>query len=231
MTVTVDFIRCLRNRRVVVDGELGYFGLGGWWLSTFTRAEQKHIEASCQPSGSPANAKPLTTGRGQSNFRTAASLLAALAARLRNTPQERDLASRVLAKAEERAQTECDIIGLHCVYQEMIRLHNKWRGHFVDALNLTFGACHRQIAIAPLVVQALRELRPDRPLPGHLGFRQMALLLEQEGSYTKAIETCKQARDQGWAGNWTWRIGCLNKRRDEQSSGVTYISRSRVTPI
>lgn len=231
MVTAVNLISRLRNRRIVVEGELGYFGLGGWWLSAFTRAEQNHIEASYQPTGLPANAKLLTTGRGQSNFQRATGLLTALAAYLRDTPQDRNLASRVLAKAEERARAEDDIIGLHFAYHEMIRLHTKWRDHFFDALDLAFGACHKQIAIAAEVAQALRELRPDKPLPGHLGFKQMAAFLEKQGSYTNAIETCKEARDQGWAGNWTWRIGCLAKRREELGCGVTYISRSGVTPI
>lgn len=231
MVTAVDLISRLRNRRVVVEGELGYFGLGGWWLSAFTRAEQNHIEASYQSSGSPAGTRRLTKGRGQSSFHGAAGLLTALATHLRNTSDERELASRVLAKAEERAQTENDVIGLHLVYQEMIRLHTKWRDYFLDALDLAFGACHKQIVMAPAVAQAIREMRPDEPLPGHLGFQQMAVFLEKEGSYSKAIEMCKEARDQGWAGNWTWRIGSLAKKREEQGCGVTYISRSGITPI
>ena len=178
-----------------------------------------------------SHARPLTTGRGESNFRTATGLLVSIATYLREEPHDRNLALKVLSKAEERARTEDDIVGLHCVYQEMIRLHTKWRDHCLDGLDLIFGACHKQVALSTLAAAALRELRPEAPLPTHLGFQVMAKLLEQEGSYTKALEMCKEARDQGWAGNWTWKIGCLAKQRQAQKSDVTYISRSGITPI
>lgn len=231
MATATDLIRRLRHRRNEIEGELGYFGLGGWWSSVFTRLERDHIEADFHPPGLPAGGKPLTTGRGGSNYHSAAILLTALAACLRDQPQDRHLASKVLAKAEERARAEDDVIGLHLVYQEMIRLHSKWRDHFADALNLVFGACHKQIALAEAAARAFHDLRPHVALPAHLGYLTLAVLLEQEGSYRKAIDMCKQARDQGWEGNWTWRIGSLAKKRDEQDLGETYISRSGLGPV
>jgi len=231
MATATDLIRRLRHRRSEIEGELGYFGLGGWWSSAFTRVERDHIEASFHPPGLPAGGKPLTTGRGGSNYHSAAILLTALATCLRDLPQDRPLASKVLAKAEERARAEDDVIGLHLVYQEMIRLHSKWRDQFSDALNLIFGACHKQVAIAEAAAQAFHDLRPHTALPAHLGYLTLAVLLEQEGSYRKAIEVCKQARDQRWDGNWTWRIGSLARKRDEQDLGETYISRSGMGPV
>lgn len=231
MVTATDLIRRLRHRRDEIEGELGYFGLGGWWSAIFSRAERDHIEASFRPAGLPAGARPLTTGRGSSNFHSATGLLIAMTACLRNAPQDRHLASRVLAKAEERAQAQDDVIGLHFVYQEMIRLHSKWRDHFLDALDLTFGACHKQVALSEAAAAAFRKLRPHEALPMHFGFHKLATLLEKEGSYTRAIEICKQARDQGWSGNWTWTIGSLAKKREEQDYGETYISRSGMGPV
>jgi len=231
MATATDLIRRLRHRRDEIEGELGYFGLGGWWSSAFTRVERDHIEASFHPPGLPAGGKPLTTGRGGSNYHSAAILLTALATCLRDLPQDRDLALKVLAKAQERARAEDDVIGLHLVYQEIIRLHSKWRDHVPDALNLIFGACHKQVAMSEAAAQAFHHLRPHAALPAHLGYLTLAVLLEQEGSCRKAIEVCKQARDQGWGGNWTWRIGSLARKRDEQDLGETYISRSGMGPV
>ncbi|MDI6450730.1 hypothetical protein [Anaerobaca lacustris] len=231
MAAATDLIRRLRHKCNETEGELGYFGLGGWWSSAFTRVERDHIEASFHPSGLAAGAKPLTIGRGPSNYHSAAVLLTALAACLRDLPQDRHLASKVLAKAQERARAEDDVIGLHLVYQEMIRLHSKWRDQFPDALNLIFGACHKQVAMSEAAAQAFHSLRPHEALPAHLGYLTLAVLLEQEGSYRKAIEICRQARDQGWDGNWTWRIGSLARKRDEQDLGETYISRSGMGPV
>lgn len=231
MATATDLIRRLRQRHDEVEGELGYFGLCGWWSATFNGAEQKRMEASFHPAGVTAKARPLTTGRGPSRFHSATALLIALAAGLRHHPQDRDLAVRVLAEAEKRAQVEEDILGLHFVYQEMIRLHSRWRDHFLDALDLTFGACYKQVTLATAVAEAFRHQRPQDPLPMHLGFQKLAGLLEMEGSYTRAIEICREAQDQGWGGNWTWTMGRLARKRDERDYREKYISASGLGPV
>ena len=160
------------------------------------------------------------------DVRSAAGLLTTLADCLRNQPDDRSLAMRILSKAEERAKAEDDVLALHLVYQEMARLHCRWINHFPEVLDLAFGACHKQIAIAPEAARALHEQRPRQPLPIHVGFQTLAILLDKEGSYAKAIEICKQARFQGWSGNWTWRIGCLAKKLSEHGNPVRSISPS-----
>ncbi len=231
MATATDLIRRLRQRHHEIEGELGYFGLGGWWSATFSPSEQKRLEASFHPAGVTARARPLTTGRGPSSFHSATALLIALAAGLRHHPQDRDLAARVLAEAEKRAQVEEDIVGLHFVYQEMIRLQSRWRDHFLDALDLTFGACYKQVTLATATAEAFRRQHPQASLPVHLGFQKLVGLLEMEGSYTRAIEICKQARSQGWGGNWTWTLGRLARKRDERDNREKYISASGLGPV
>ena len=34
------------GRRLEATGELGYFGLTGWWLSSFSKAERDYMEAA-----------------------------------------------------------------------------------------------------------------------------------------------------------------------------------------
>ncbi|HPC97077.1 MAG TPA: hypothetical protein PLU87_19220 [Sedimentisphaerales bacterium] len=231
MATATDLIARLCHRRHEIEGQLGYFGLGPWWSSVFTRAEQDRIEAAFHHPGVPTGGRPLTRGRGPCYFPSAAILLSVVAGCLRNEAQDRHLACRVLAKAEERAQAEEDIIGLYLVYQEIIRLHSKWRDHSFDALDLIYGACHKQITLSVAAAKAFHELHPREPLPNHVGYLTLAVLLEQEGSYSKAIEICKQARDEGWGGNWTWKIGCLARMRDEQDPRVKFASRSGLGPV
>lgn len=216
---------------VEVEGELAYFGLASWWSGVFSESQREHMEDVFRPAGIPPDAKPLTTGRKQLSFHSAASLLAALAACLRNTLEDRSLALRVLSKAEERAKAEEDVIGLHLTYQALIRLHCRWRNHLPESLDLLYGACHKQIAIAPEVAQVLRERRPEEALPLHIGFQMMAIILHKDELCAKAIEICKQARFQGWSGNWTWRIGSLAKELAARGNPVPSISRSGLGPI
>ncbi len=165
------------SRRLKTAGELGYFGLTEWWTSSFSRAEQAYMETAFCASKLPARAKPLTRDRGLVNYTTAAALLTILADRLSEKSEDRDLASRVLSKAEERALAEDDILGQYFVYHEVIRLHTRWKDKFPDAVDLIFAACHKQIQLAPEAAKALRRARPAEPLPTHLGYLQASSLL------------------------------------------------------
>lgn len=214
-----------------LEAELAYYGLAAWWSALFSGAERARIGTLFQARVAARRTKQPTTENNASDFRNAAALLVALAGCLRSEPQDRDLAMHVLSKAEERAKAQDDVLALHLVYQDMIRLHCHWRERFADALNLIFGACHKQIAIAPAVAAALRQRRPDDALPTHMGFQVIASLLEQEVSYAQAIELCKQARTQGWDGNWTWRIGTLARKLAERGDPVRQVSTSGLSPL
>jgi len=208
-------------------GDLGYFGLGTWWLSAFSSAERQHLETAFAAGG----ARSLTKGQKPSTFPTAAALLVTLASQLSEKPEDRHLAARVLSKAEERALAENDLIGLHFVYQETIRLQYKWREAFPDALNLAFAACHKQMQYATEAAEALHEAFPGRPLPAHFGFQRSASILEQRKAYEQALEICRRAKKQGWAGNWTWRMQRIQKKIRERGYPVVSMSSSGISLV
>ncbi len=219
------------GRRLQGTGELGYFGLMGWWTSSFSATERNYMETVFCASGLPARAKPLTRDRGLVNYPTAASLLTVLADRLGEKLEDRGLAVKVLAKAEERALAEGDVLGRYFVYHQMIRLYCKWKSEFANTVDLIFAACHKQIQVAPDAAKVLRKLRPDKPLPTHLGYQQASALLEQEGRYEPAIELCKQAQAEGWSGNWPWRIQRMARKVYERGNPVKAVSSSGITPV
>jgi hypothetical protein len=223
------FLEKVLGRRLETTGELGYFGLTGWWTSSFSAAERDYMEAAFCTAGLPAGAKPLTRDRGLVSFPTAAALLTVLADRLSEKPRDRALASKVLAEAERRARAEDDILGQHFAYHQMIRLYTRWKNQFANAVDLIFAVCHKQIQLAPEAARRLREARPDEPLPIHLGYQQASALLEQDGAYEPALQLCKQAQAAGWNGNWSWRIQRLARKLYEQNPGVKAISSSGIT--
>jgi len=217
MTVRMGILQRHPDRQTEVEGELAYFGLASWWSALFTQSERDRLEEAFQPPGLGDEARPLTRGHKQLSFRTAAGLLTALAADLRNETGDRTLGLRILSKAEERAKTEADILGLHLTYQEMIRLHCRWRNRYPESLDLLFGVCHKQIAIAPEAAKAFDAQHPQQALPIHAGFQMMAILLEKEESYGP--------------GSWTWRIGCLAKKLSARGDPVQSMSPSGLGPI
>jgi hypothetical protein len=219
------------GRRLQGTGELGYFGLMGWWISSFSAAQRSYMETVFRASGLPARTKPLTRDRGLVTYPTAASLLTVLADRLSEKVEDRGLAAKVLAQAEERALAEGDVLGRYFVYHQMIRLYCKWKSEFANPVDLIFAACHKQMQLAPDAALALRKLRPDKPLPTHLGYLQASTLLEQEGRYEPAIELCKQAQAEGWSGNWPWRIQRMARIVYERGHPVKSVSSSGITPV
>jgi hypothetical protein len=228
MDFGIGIINKVLNRQTEVRGELGCFGLGQWWLQTFTPAEQARIEAAYQQSSQSSTRRPLTKGNRSSGYQTAAGLLTAIAGQLRKSPDDRGLAGKILAKAEDRALAEDDILGLHFTYQELVRLHYTWRQEFADAFDLAFAACYKLTRIAPQVVKAFRDTYPGRALPVHVGYELMAAILEKQGDCAQGIEYCKKAQAEGWPGNWMWRIQRMARKL---SGPITSISSSGVTPI
>jgi hypothetical protein len=227
----MDIFSKILRKRSQATGELGYFGLTGWWLSSFSAAEREYMEAAFHTCALPANSRPLTRDRGCTAFQTAAALLTVLADRLGEKPRDRDLASRVLAKAEQRAIAEDDVLGLHYVYHQVIRLHSRWKETFPDARDLAFAASHKQIRLAPRAAATLRQMHPHEPLPTHLGYLAASTMLEQEGALEAAIELCRQAQSGGWGGNWPWRIQQLNRKLCERGPAVKSVSSAGVTPL
>jgi len=223
------FLDNILGRRLQPTGELGYFGLTGWWRSSFSAAEREYMEAAFCTGGLPAGTKPLTRDRHLVSFPTAAALLTVLADRLSEKPQDCALAARVLAQAADRALAEDDILGQHFVYHQMIRMYCRWKDQYANAADLIFAACHKQIRLAPEAARLLQETRPGEPLPIHLGYQQASALLEQDGAYQPALDLCKQAQAAGWKGNWSWRIQRLARKLYEQNPGVKAISSSGIT--
>lgn len=224
-------LKRILDGRPGVGGQLGYFGLAGWWQDAFSAAERQRMEAAFNGAADNGGNRMLARGEKQSPFGSAAALLAALTESLSNRPEDRHLACRVLGKAEERARAEQDVLGLFSAYHQAIRLHCKWKEEFADSVDLAFAACHKQIRLAPEAAEALRRRSPGAALPTHLGYLQAANMLEQQGAYLRAIEVCRQAEAEGWSGNWAWRVQRMAKKAGSDVYGVRSISSSGMGPV
>jgi hypothetical protein len=227
----MHIINRILGRHQEIGGELGYFGLGDWWLSTFSTKQRRHMEALFQGPEMPAGARPLTRDRGLLGVQTAAGLLVLLADKLSSQVQDRPLACCVLAEAEGRATAAKDLLGLHFVYQQVIRLHLRWKGEFRDSLDLAFAACYKQMRISPQVLEILRDRYPGKPLPAHLGYLHAASILEQQGRHTPALDVCRQAQSEGWSGDWSLRIQRMARQSSQQAPQFRVISRSGMGPV
>ena len=195
--------------RPKIEGELGYFGLGNWWLTTFSADERNYIEQKFKPLG--GNSRPLTRGKILETTQTASNLLMALAGWFEKV-KDFSVGKRIVEKAIETASSTLDA---HFAYGQMIK--NCYRAREVDssALELAIFACKKQIALAPQAAKVFRKESRSRELPCHTGYEQLTIILEKQKDYDGAIQLCHQAREQGWSGDWDKRIARYGQKRDK----------------
>lgn len=188
-----------------VEGYIGYHDLQGWWLSTFSEQERNHIEDVFHPMGFNSNHRPLTVGKLNYSSQNAAGLLHSLAGWF-NKPEDRQIAKKIIQKANELAQVGDDILDSHFALQQEIEIYYRDRDADPSALGKAIEACKKQIMIAPQAAKQFLKEYPTQALPAHVGYTQLAIILKKQGKNQEVIEVCRQAKEQGWAGNWDRRI-------------------------
>lgn len=211
----------LFNKKSEIKGEIGYFKLEDWWLSTFTEEERDHIEDVFKPMGADPNSKPLTQGDISWTSQTAAGLLQALAGWF-NNPRDREIAKKIIAKADElsseasqSAPTGGNVLDRHFTLSEKMVIYYRERETTPDGLEKAIQACREQIVLAPEAAKAFLKEYPHQALPAHAGYRQLRIILEKQGKFDEAIALCEQAKAQGWADDWDKQIETLMKKKQK----------------
>lgn len=117
---------------------------------------------------------------------------------------------RVLLRQDEgnRAVTATRV---HFGYQELIQMYYKKRNTEELALDLAIHACEQQIVNSPRTKSEMLE-QYDRPLPTHVGYKQLAIIRDKQSNYQEAIRLCEEAQSEGWNGDWDKRLSRLRKK-------------------
>jgi len=202
------------NKKTGIKGEIGYYGLQDWWLTAFTQEERDHIEDVFKPLGSDSNTKPLAEGEISWSSGTAAKLLHSLAGWF-NNPRDRELAKKIIQKADELAPKGADILDYHFTLQTKMEIYYRERETSPEAMETAINACKEQINIAPQAAAAFLKEYPEQSLPAHAGYSQLRIILEKQGKFDEAIGLCEQAKKQNWTGNWDKQIETLNKKKEK----------------
>lgn len=184
------------GRKPKIKGELGYFGLGEWWLAAFSKEERDYIEDVYHPLGGQKGS--LTQGDITFMSISVATLFSGLSTWFRKTPKDREIARRLLAKAVEVTDPQTDVIGLHFVYHALIEVWYRDRNNLANALDEAIQACEKQIEIAPQAAETFKKQYPNSPLPRHHGYSQLMTIYDKQGRYDDAIRIAHQAKSLGW---------------------------------
>lgn len=196
------------------DGLLQYYGLDTWWQSALAPAERERVESLFHPLGSP-HARPLTGGTvGQiiGATSTPVSFLSELVGWLRSTPDDLAIRRKIRDKMTDLVSAESNVISRHFSLQVLISEYYRDREADPGALAAAINACREQIAIAPSVATAMQTDLPGG-LPRHIGYQQLAIILEKAKSYDEAIGVCEEAKRARWNGDWDKRIARCTARK------------------
>ncbi len=191
-----------------IKGNIGYFGLADWWLSAFTDEERRYIRERYQPLGFSNDT--LTSGDISYTSQTSIGFLSGLAGWFVKAG-DRAIAYKILEKAEELAKEVTPVLDHHFMYQTKLELYYKERdkpGYLEKAIE----GCLQQIELAPQAADAFRAAYKGSPLPGHKGYRQLAIILEKQANFREVIVLCTRAQKEGWADDWEQRIERCRKK-------------------
>lgn len=197
-----------------IGGDIGFYGLADWWLMTFTEEERRYMEQTFQPMSvgvGGGQSSSLTTGQIFGSSRSACAFLGTFAGWF-HKPNDRDLAYRILDKAEELPG---DVLDRHFLYHQMIKTYYPDRDRVPGSLDKAIAACEKQIAMAPQAAAAFRREDGDQSLPAHTGYEQLAIIRDKQGDYAEAIRLSQQAKSRKWAGDWDKRIARYQKKLDK----------------
>jgi hypothetical protein len=196
------------NNTNKIEGLIASMNLENWFCNSFTQDEQRHMVEVYQLEGMPKD--PLIVGNFKNSSERPLRFLSTLTAWF-NNPRDSHIARKTISKAEEYISLENNIFDLHFFYPTKMKLFYKDREN-PESLAKAIEAAQKQIAIADRAAVAFRKEYNDPHIPTHEGYNQLCIIYEKQKNFVGAINLARQAKEQGWSGNWDWRIERCTKK-------------------
>ncbi|MFC4077107.1 hypothetical protein [Salinithrix halophila] len=102
-------------------------------------------------------------------------------------------------------------LSLHEHFGEQIRKFYSFREMDIQALDRVVEYCQLQIQYVPVALRAYQNDPFTGELPEHLGYDYLVSIREEEGQYEEALYLAKLAREEGWKGDWEYRVQRLRE--------------------
>ncbi len=207
-------------------GQLEYYGLKKWWLSTFSEEERDQIENIIAPE---KKGSYLTKGRSFVGGGTKLSVIGSIASYLtkEDTP---DLYFKVFTEAEKFAH-EATLSELHFLYSGKVSDLQQNLKRWDDVYDLLKEACYKQIEISEDVAGYFKKNDFSDTLPGHVGYTRLAIILQKEKIHSEVVRICQKALDEGWGGTWEKRINANKHKEDNPTKVVITKKPPKVKPV
>lgn len=199
------------NTSPEVKGEIAYYNLVDWWLNDLNQDERDLILEVYQPLGGSSD--NLIKGDYTEISASRVAFLTVLSGWF-NNKVNRPLAKKILERAAAGLESS-KTLDRHFYYQAVAETYYQDRDD-PKCLEAALDACRKQIAISTEAKKAF--IKDIYCVPAHHGFNQLAIYLEKERRYDDAIALCKQAKAQGWNGDWDKRIERCQLKKSRSKS-------------
>lgn len=98
-----------------------------------------------------------------------------------------------------------NILDLHFAILERITDYYRQR-QVDDNYHKAIVSCRAQIKIQGDAAKQFIKEYPNQALPFHTGYNQLVIILEKENKIKEALDLAKEAKSNGWNGDWDKRI-------------------------
>lgn len=197
-----------------VNGYIGYYDLENWWNNTFTNEEKEYIINTYKPMGASLGGEIKILGevliKGHIGYTPHSKLLfLVFLSGWFSSNKSINIALKIIQQVERiliENGNNNDPLDEHFAYNSIIQIYYKLRDSEKLYFEKAVDACKNQIKISLKSKEAFLKEYKNSSLPSTVGFQQLAIIYEKSKEYSSAIETCKIALEQGWAGDWEKRI-------------------------
>ncbi|MGP6174297.1 hypothetical protein [Corynebacterium sp. A21] len=199
------------------DNTLAYAKLQEWWMNEISDENRSRILDRVRPFGlDPEHGFLPIEGSHLSPGPSAARVLRSLDSWFTG-PDHRDLGRKIAEKTLELAAYSPDPLDKHFALSSLITLYYRDRGR-EDFYSKALATCREQIAMQEQAKGAFLEEFPGTGLPGHVGYRQLAVVLEKEKKFQEALDLVREAQENGWTSDWDKRTARLEQKLAKQAS-------------
>lgn len=206
------------NKKKKIKGYIGLYGLEYWWLNTLNQEDRKQILTtylSLVGDSKSLTEEDIKEENYLGEMPSTVHFLSGLASWFHRN-EHRHIAHKIFDKLLPLVNDHTKILDKHFMYQHMIQIYYKDRNN-PEYYDKSIWACNEQIKLSKLSINAFKEesRTEDFSLPSHVGYKQFAIILEKNKEYEKVIKLCKQAKEEGWSGDWDKRIERCTKKKEK----------------
>ncbi|EJT6502805.1 hypothetical protein QTH81_01680 [Clostridium perfringens] len=211
-----NFLKKKYNKKI--KGEIGYFKLEDWWINSFNDDERNLILSVYSPFGIGVDGNNINLKSNlidtdiEYESGNTLNFLVGFFTWFSKKEYYDNIAPKIINEIEYQILNfNYPTLDLHFAYGSIMAFYYKNREKD-DCYDKAIYYCKKQIELSKESAKGFMKEFGGRTLPGHMGYKQLSIILEKEKKYEEALFLIKKANEEGWRGDWEKRIERINKK-------------------